>query len=416
MSRRRNMTKQTILWNTAAVLVATLSFSTHAQDNIIPNNAWWGEITAEATAVRCGANESYYPLTFLTAGDVVRVVGKRQDWYQIVTEGASFEGVVGYIKYPEKNSSVFMVEVDSGTSSGEIDIIAKNIESDEMYRSWRPIYRLGDGDTVRVISTERKAPGTLHREAYIVHTVALPQEAVGWVNISNIKKTTEPVKEQTVVDTTPTVQGGVGDIETTISSEPSIDSVASEIKEELLLLTLSELEEAWAAISKEPVLGAEIAPLHDLYGQLLEENIGDLVIERISAGRMKQLEIWKQLKSQKERIAALQARLGTETGAVGEYIEVMDTYGDYALIGRLALSNTFNGKIRPFMYRVQNNSGRTVGYLPANPDWNLSSIVGQVVGISGNVNWDSSWRVNVVEASGFDLLAPTTVQAPSDIQ
>ena len=416
MSRRRNMTKQTNLWNTAAVLVATLSFSTHAQDNVIPNNAWWGEVTTEATAVRCGANESYYPLTFLTAGDVVRIVGKRQDWYQIVTEGASFEGVVGYIKYPEKNSSVFMVEVDSGTSSGEIDVIAKNIESDEMYRSWRPVYRLGSGDTVRVISTERKAPGTLHREAYIVHTVALPQEAVGWVNISNIKKTTEPVKKQTVVNTTPTVQGGVGDIETTISSEPGIDSVASEIKEELLLLTLSELEEAWGAISKEPVIGAEIAPLHDLYGQLLEENIGDLVIERISAGRMKQLEIWKQLKSQKDRIAALQARLGTETGAVSEYIEVMDTYGDYALIGRLALSNTFNGKIRPFMYRVQNNSGRTIGYLPANPDWSLSSIVGQVVGISGNVNWDASWRVNVVEASGFDLLAPATVEAPSDIQ
>ena len=192
--------------------------------------------------------------------------------------------------------------------------------------------------------------------------------------------------------------------------------VTDEIKEELLVLTLSELEEAWTAISKEPVIGAEIAPLHDLYGQLLEENIGDLVIERISAGRMKQLEIWKQLKSQKDRIAALRAKLGTETGTVGEYIEVMDTYGDYALIGRLALSNTFNGKIRPFMYRVQNDAGRTIGYLPVNPNWDLSSIIGQVVGISGNVNWDASWRVNVIEASGFDLLAPTTAEVTSDIQ
>ena len=416
MSRRRNMTKQTTLWNTAAVLVATLSFSTHAQDNIVPNNAWWGEITNEATAVRCGANESYYPLTFLTTGDIVRVVGKRQDWYQIVTEGASFESVVGYIKYPEKDSSVFMVEVNSGTSSGEVEIIAKNVESNEMYRSWRPVYRLGSGDTVRVISTERKAPGTLHREAYIVHTVALPQEATAWINVSNIKKTTEPIKEQTVANTTPVVRGGVDDIETTNSSEPNTDSVTDEIKEELLVLTLSELEEAWTAISKEPVIGAEIAPLHDLYGQLLEENIGDLVIERISAGRMKQLEIWKQLKSQKDRIAALRAKLGTETGTVGEYIEVMDTYGDYALIGRLALSNTFNGKIRPFMYRVQNDAGRTIGYLPVNPNWDLSSIVGQVVGISGNMNWDASWRVNVIEASGFDLLAPTTAEVTSDIQ
>ena len=94
----------------------------------------------------------------------------------------------------------------------------------------------------------------------------------------------------------------------------------------------------------------------------------------------------------------------------------MSTYGDYALVGRLALSNTFNGKIRPFMYRIQNDSGRTIGYVPTNPAWDLSTMVGQVVGINGNVDWDASWRVNVVEATGFDLLAPTTANVPSDIQ
>ena len=421
------MTNQSNLWNTAdvsaAVLAATLTFSMYAQE-VAPDNSWWGEITTDSTAVRCGANESYYPLSFLTAGDVVQVVGKRQDWYQIITKGASFDGVVGYIKYPEKNSSVFMVEGTNGTSDGELEIIAKNVESDEMYRSWRPVYRLVDGDTVQVISTEKKEPGTLHREAYIVHTVALPQEATAWINASFVTKTKElatekPILEEFVVNTdveNETVVGETGMGEETVPSTDVVMEPANEVEEELQTLTLAELEEAWTAISKEPVMGAEIAPLHDLYGQLLEENIGDIVIERISAGRMKQLDVWKQLTSQKERIAALRSKLGAESGAVGEYIEVMGTYGDYALVGRLALSNTFNGKIRPFMYRIQNNSGRTVGYLPANPAWDLSSMVGQVVGINGNMDWDASWRVHVIEATGFDLLAPTTAEVPSDIQ
>ena len=97
-------------------------------------------------------------------------------------------------------------------------------------------------------------------------------------------------------------------------------------------------------------------------------------------------------------------------------MEVMNTYSEYAIVGRLALSNTFNGKIRHFMYRVQNNSGRTVGYLPARAEWDLSTMIGQVVGVNGNIEWDPSWRVNVVHATGFDLLSPATAEVKSDIQ
>ena len=423
MSRRRNMTNQTYLLKTAAVLFSTtLTFSINAQEVETTENTWIGKITSDNTAVRCGANESYYPLQVLSTGDVVQVVGKRQDWYQIVTDGKSFDGVVGYIKYPEKNSSSFMLDGEHGTSGGDLEIIAKNIESDEMYRSWRPVYRLSSGDVVRVIQTEKMAPGTLHREAYVVHTVDLPSKATAWINVSFVTKTTESVPEGAAADESllpvdikaTEVLGETSellDTETTGNEAESYDDAS-----ELNTLTLAELEDAWTVVSKEPVMGAEIAPLYDLYGQLLEENLGDIVIKRISNGRMKQLEIWKQLKSQKERIADLRVKLGVEAGVVHEYVEVMSMYGDYTVVGRLALSNTFNGKIRPFMYRVQNNSGRTIGYLPANPEWDLSSMIGQVVGVNGQMNWDAAWRVHVVDATGFDLLAPTTAEVPSDIQ
>jgi hypothetical protein len=410
------MTNQRTLWKTAAAAALSITLSAFAQngtsEDTATDNSWVGTITTEPTAVRCGANESYYPLKFLSMGDVVRVVGKRQEWYQIVTGGKSFAGVVGYIKYPEKSASVFMVEGSIGTSTGEIEVIAKNIESNEMYRSWRPVYRLHAGDTVEIMSTEKKESGTLHREAYIVHTVKLPASATAWIRVSNVERATNPTLGE----------GGEDNLlgyETIAYSEADASENSglpvNEV-EELKTLTLSELEEAWTTISQEPVMGAETAPLFDLYGQLLEENVGDLVIERIASSRMKQLEVWKQLKLQKDRITALQAKLGTESGAVSEYIEVMDTYGNYAIVGKIALSSTFNGKIRPFMYRIQNSAGRTIGYLPANPNWDFSSLIGQVIGVDGEMVWDAAWRVNIVDATGFDLLAPTTAEARSDIQ
>jgi len=422
------MTNQHSFWNAATLLAVSITFSGNAQEGPymlqdpqegatgdVSDNSWFGEITVENAAVRCGANESYYPMQFLTTGDIVRVVGKRQNWYQIVTDGRAFNDIVGYVKYPEKDSAMFFVEGNTGTSNAEMEIIAKNIESDELYRSWRPVYRLNVGDTVTVLDTEKKEPGTLHRDAYIVHTVDIPSGATAWVNVTCVIPATESAVSKAEADNPESTDGST---ETSFySSESGAAAAVSESDEEALaMLTLSELEDAWSNIAKEPVMGAEISPLHDLYGQLLEENLGDLVIERIAAGRMKQLEIWKNLKSQKIRIEDLRTNLGSETGAVNEYMEVMNTYSEYAIVGRLALSNTFNGKIRPFMYRVQNKSGRTVGYLPAKAEWDLSTMIGQVVGVNGNIEWDPSWRVNVVHATGFDLLSPATAEVKSDIQ
>ena len=50
------------------------------------------------------------------------------------------------------------------------------------------------------------------------------------------------------------------------------------------------------------------------------------------------------------------------------------------------------------------------------PNWDFSSLIGQVVGVDGEMVWDAAWRVNIVDATGFDLLAPTTAEVGSDIQ
>jgi hypothetical protein len=182
-------------------------------------------------------------------------------------------------------------------------------------------------------------------------------------------------------------------------------------------LTLVELEAAWDKITAEPVMGAEVSPLMDMYSELLAQNSEDLVIDQIATGRVMQLGVWAGLQGQRIRIEMLRSNLAEQSDEVNEYQAVMSMYSDYALAGTLALSNTFDGRLRPFMYRIQDlNSGRTLGYLPANADWELSGLVGQTIGVVGKKKWDANWRVNVVEANRFDILSPTTATVTPDIQ
>ena len=386
------------------------------------DTAWVGVVTADTASVRCGANESYYTVAIAHEGDLIRIHGKRQDWMKIDTSGTVFENTVGYIKYPANEASLFEVVENSGLVKGDLEVLARNTESEELYRSWRPILRLQDGDRVTVVETVTTEPGTLHRDAYVVHTVQMPSTAKCWVNASNI---TTATPEQTALyngteltKSTPTpvdaaseglMSGvaGVGTVEVVVDS----NSVALEP------LSLVELEAAWETMSSEPVMGAEVTPLRDMYAELLSDNSEDLVIERIAAGRMKQLEVWAGLQNQRMRIEALRASLAEQSDEVEDFQSIMSLYGNYAMAGKLALSNTFDGRLRPFMYRIQDvKSGRTLGYLASNEDWGLPSLVGQTVGIVGKNTWNPSWSVYVVEAERFDILSPSTATVTPDIQ
>jgi len=391
------------------VLVVPTTIALAQSDDVgLGDQSWVGVVTSETADIRCGANDSYYSIATAKKGDLVRVRGKQQSWIKIDTSGSVFENTVGYIKYPSVEAGVFEVFDGSGCVSGDLDVLAKNIESDDLYRSWRPVLQLQSGDQVRVIESIDTEPGTLHRDAYVVHTIKLPTNADGWIESSNIERATP---EQLLLF------GEVG-MESYLNNGLFEERVVVETKPiRLEPLTLVELEAAWKKFANEPAIGAEVTPLRDMYVELLSENSGDLVIEQIAAGRIKQLEVWGGLQNQRTRIESLRLSLEKESGDLNDYQSVVSLYGDYAVVGRLALSNTFNGRLRQFMYRIQDvDSGRTLGYLPVNKDWDLTGLVGETIGVVGNNEWNANWRVRVVDAKRFDILPPTTATVTPDIQ
>lgn len=411
-------TKETRIFTMSMVLFVPATF-VFAQSGATEEGeaAWVGVVTADTTCVRCGANESYYTVANANKGDLIRIHGKRQDWMKIDTSGTVFENTIGYIKYPATEALLFEVVGNSGLVKGDLEVLARNTESEELYRSWRPVLRLQDGDRVTVVETITTEPGTLHRDAYVVHTVQMPSTATCWVNASNVTAATpEQTARYSGMEFTKSASAPVGVIDSAAISEPT-KVVVDTAPVSLEPLSLVELEAAWEKMSSEPVMGAEVAPLRDMYAELLSDNNEDLVIERIATGRMKQLEVWAGLQNQRMRIEALRASLAEQSDEVEGFQSVMSLYGNYAMAGKLALSNTFDGRLRPFMYRIQDiKSGRTLGYLASNEDWGLPALVGQTIGIVGKNAWNPSWSVHVVEAERFDILSPTTATVTPDIQ
>ena len=419
-------TKQQLINTLAFTIIACCAKGAFAQENTESPEPWIGVVTSEGAKIRCGANESYYTIVEVKAGDLVQVHGKRQDWMKVDTSSNVFEETVGYIKYPAAESSVFEVIDSNGTANSTIEVLAKNMESDELYRSWRPILRLESGDVVEIVSSEITEPGTLHRDSYIVHKVKMPENGFGWINTNNIKQASpkqvalffgRQTQEVVLDDTVPGVEVGVTPEAGGEFSQENINPIESVEAPTLEPLSLVDLEAAWEKITAEPVMGAEVSPLRVMYAELLTSSGGDIVIDQIAGGRIKQLDVWAGLQEQRVRIENLRESLAKQAEDVNEYQSIMSLYGDYVVAGKLALSNTFDGRLRPFMYRVQDpKSGRTLGYLPANDDWELSGILGQTIGVVGNSKWNPNWRVNVVEASRFDILSPTTATVTPDIQ
>ncbi len=249
--------KHLITTLTIVLFVPLVYAVTHAPDVTNEDLTWIGVVTSDATNIRCGANESYYPIAKANAGDLVRVHGKRQDWLKIETNGSMFKNSIGYVKYPADNPSAFSTEGAVGTSSGETEVLAKNIDSDELYRSWRPIYQMEGGDTVTVINSIVTEPGTLHREAYVVHTVQMPADGTGWINTSRVTQATDEQAAAFNQWSVDSEDAATAPSETNeYVEEPAEDTPAdTEDFDDSESLSIAELEAAWNKIAAEAVMG-----------------------------------------------------------------------------------------------------------------------------------------------------------------
>ena len=134
--------QKTFLFSSIAVALCLATTNAFTQSTQSGGAAWVGVVSSENAPVRCGANESYYPIANIRGGDLLLVNGKRQGWLKVETSGNVFKDAIGYVKYPAQNTTTLLVTGTSGEVLSDIEVLAKNVESEELYRSRRPICRL----------------------------------------------------------------------------------------------------------------------------------------------------------------------------------------------------------------------------------------------------------------------------------
>jgi len=428
----------------AAALALTSSVALAQSQEFEPYIA---AVTKDQIFVHSGADSRYYPFGTLDEGDLVQVTDEKNGWARIATAGAAFDGMFGYIKYPRSDAGRFRLEANgqTGVTLGMLDLIAPNMNEDySPEHSWKPIgQKRPAGETLRVLDT-------IETDREIVHKVALPADSSGWTNMIYLRRATDaevaawkaalgttrrPIETTTKEVTTPDVRPvnpramepvpdinplpGEGD--ETPSTNPALNpaitptqpvqpTTMDQDEEEFNRWheRLLDLEDAFKTLSLAPLEAAEVGPLRNQYEDMAAAAAEEEpVISRFAERRANQLSLWSELQERKAELARLRQRMQVATEDFDAAKMAIAMSGDYAAVGKLEASIVYNGRSLPELYRVQDEkSGRTIAYMRPDPEFQLAGLLGQTIGVAGEIEYDGSLRVNMLTPRHVDVLVP----------
>lgn len=95
-------------------------------------------------------------------------------------------------------------------------------------------------------------------------------------------------------------------------------------------------------------------------------------------------------------------------------IEQYEKQRIYTIIGRLIPSTVYDGTRLPLLYRVHSpepGTARTLGYLQPDAGMDLTSKLGQIVGVVGDTRYDETLKATLITARKVDVVSLAPVQA-----
>lgn len=406
-------------------------------------------IADETALVRSSPSvESGYAFGRLTKGATVRVVEEQIGWARVSMTGDTFNGWWGYVK------STPAVTVENGNIKvgGRAEILAPHAEKGFGPKdSWRQIGYLVAGDTVTILEEVKDDRDTFFK-------VALDQRSSGWINLSALTpagattpptkpaNTPEPAPAPTTTEptTTDTTTGNTADENSTVDRETgdaiaptatengnsttTTDGAAAQTLtatptdgteqpktqeaaraaavEKVKRITFSDLDKIWKKISKEPTETAELIQLRDRYLAFAEDPKTPKGEATNANMRADQIAVRIDVQKSLLEIAELKAKKNAQIDGVADLEKAMWTRQPFDLVGRLNASSVYNGERLPLLYRLQEQgTGQTLAYIIPGPDsGDMSSMLGLLVGVKGQMRYDESLRLNTITPASVDIL------------
>jgi hypothetical protein len=178
--------------------------------------------------------------------------------------------------------------------------------------------------------------------------------------------------------------------------------------------TFEELEEAFAAVQAQPMEEAEFDQLLSEADRMIAATPATAENTGLLAGlesRRSVLQIRKRVQQvYRDNLAA--SRQADDTAhQISERVQQIKIAQGFSAVGRLLPSAVYDGRRLPRLYRVQSidrtEAPRTLGYLRADPAFDLESKLNQTVGVVGALRDDPRLNVQIIEPIRVDLIQVT---------
>lgn len=379
---------------------------------------YFAAVTADNVYVRSGPSvQSSYPFGKMDRGDIVRVMEENFGWARVQTAGRAFADITGFV--PLDNRIQLSVDGATITANAVTELRAPNISAQSTPdSSWKQIGRIEAGATLNVIARVDSERGS-------VWTVRLPEVGEGWINANFLRRATADQaagfdKEVVVESVAQAVAAGADAGEVVAAAEVGIEAAeviaaetapakpsksAEQIAAENRRATFAELETTWLKVKDQPVGDAEIGGLYVRYIAFAADGALEASLKARAAARIAQLEVQQEVQNKIIELLATKARISGECEQINGVAAAIEARSEYTAVGVLNASLVYDGKTLPLLFRLQDPStGQTVAYVIPGDGFQLSTMLGTLLGIKGEKSYDGALKLDTLNPKTIDFL------------
>ncbi len=171
--------------------------------------------------------------------------------------------------------------------------------------------------------------------------------------------------------------------------------------------TAEELEPTFKIVMAQPALTAEFDEMLAEYRRTLDSTPTDQARRRQAIeSRIKALELKAEFRDKLRQAETERAQLDEGNVKLQQRFAELAQNRTYTMVGQLQGSTVYDGRRLPLMYRLQSLGGvpQTIGYIKPHHDLNFDGMLGQVVGVIGQTQFDDALKLNVINAVRVDLI------------
>lgn len=348
-----------------------------------------GEVTATSVNVRSGPAESHYPTMKLNKGDKVIVVGQKFDWLKIKPPQGSFSYV----------AKIYVDRDGAGTSgtvkNNDVVVRAGSLLSP---LSSEPQSRLNTGDKVQILGEMNEYYKIVPPEdAYLY----VAKQFVSLVRVAATGESVPPPSALTAAPTTKPAETAAESAQATGATPPAAQ------ENEDIELQFRRLEARYQQAQAQALEDRPVADLLKDYQQLgqksadLSSTSKRMVLIRtaeLTAMQQQQAELLKSKQAAAD-FQAKQAELQAQRKAIEERVKAT-AVAVYTAVGQLQTS-TLQKDGQTLLRLTDPADGQTLVYVLAN-DPKSASLIGQFVGVKGEVAKDARLSVDILEPTSIE--------------